>query len=105
LDEVDVKGCRQQLEIGLHKPIDRVRARRYPIVDAERGVVVAIAFLDHAARYVDYTTLDGKERKIAVEYPNSHGVLELFKVRDGKIERVEGVGTFQPYLMPTIWLR
>lgn len=101
---VDVEGCRQQLEIGWYRYIDRVRARRLPIVDPEHGVVAAIAFLDHAARFVDYRTLDGRTRKIPVEYPNSHGVLELFKIEDGKISRIEGVTSFQPYLMPTKWV-
>lgn len=103
-DDIDVKGCRQQFEVGLYRPVDRVRARRYPIVDEERGVVIAVAFLDHAARYVDYRTLDGKERSVDIEYPNTHSVLELFKIRDGRIVRVEGVAAFQPYLMPTIWV-
>jgi len=100
----DVTGCRQQLEIGLYRHVDRVRARRYPIVDESRGVVVALAFLDHAARYVEYETLDGRTRNVPVEYPNSHSVLELFKIEDGKISRIEGVTSFQPYLMPTHWV-
>jgi hypothetical protein len=32
-------------------------------------------------------------------------VLELFRIEDGAIARVEGVTSFQPYLMPTQWLR
>lgn len=102
-DDVDVEGCLQQFEVGWYRPVDRVRSRRFPIVDEERGIVVALAFLDYAARYVDYETLDGRARKIALEYPHTHGVLELFKIEDGAISRVEGVTTFQPYLMPTIW--
>ncbi|HEU4619757.1 MAG TPA: hypothetical protein VFV10_17090 [Gammaproteobacteria bacterium] len=98
------QSCSAQFENGLYKPVDRVRARRFPVVDEERGVVVAIAFLDHAARYVDYRTLDGASRKIPVEYPNSHVVLELIKLEDGKVHRIEGVAAFLPYLMPTIWL-
>ncbi|MBN1240862.1 MAG: hypothetical protein JXB36_20350 [Gammaproteobacteria bacterium] len=100
---VSVEGCRALFEIGYYKPVDRVRARRYPIVDEERGIVVAFAMLDHAARYVDYRTLDGQDLKIPVEYPNSHRVVELFKLRDGAVERVEGIAVFQPYLMPSLW--
>ena len=99
----DIEGCRQQFEAGWYRPVDRVRARRFPIVDQERGIVVALAFLDHAARYVDYETLDGRARRIALEYPNSHGLLELFKIEAGEITRVEGVTSFQPYLMPSRW--
>lgn len=102
---IDVEGCRQQFEDAWYRPVDRVRARRFPVVDEERGIVVALAFLDHAARYVDYETLDGRARKIPVEYPNTYGVLELFKIEDGAITRVEGVTTFQPYLMPSRWVR
>jgi hypothetical protein len=101
--DVDIEGCRQQLEAGWYRPVDRVRSRRFPIVDEERGIVVALASLDHAARYVDYETLDGRARKIPVEYPNTYGVLELFKIENGAITRIEGVTTFQPYLMPTQW--
>ncbi len=90
-DAIDVTGCRRQLEIGWYRHVDRVRARRIPLVDEARGVVVAIAYLDHAARAVDYRTLDGELRRIPVEYPNSHAVLELFKVEDGEISRIEGV--------------
>jgi hypothetical protein len=97
------QGCRAQLEAGLLKPVDSIRALRTPVVDEERGIVVAVALLDHAARYRDYTTRDGVERKIPVEYPNTHGVVEMFKIVDGAIERIEGVAVFQPYFMPTMW--
>ncbi|HEX6996300.1 MAG TPA: hypothetical protein VF339_19375, partial [Gammaproteobacteria bacterium] len=73
-ENVPAQGCRAQFEIGYYKPVDRVRARRYPIVDEERGVVVAFAMLDHAARYTEYRTLDGRTLTIPVEYPNSHRV-------------------------------
>ncbi len=96
-------ACGDLLANGYFKPVDRVRARRFPIVDEARGVVVAFAFLDHAARAADYRTRDGKRHTITVQYPNSYAVLELIELRGGKVYRVEGVGAFVPYLMPTIW--
>src|SRR5690606_25102257 len=50
------EGCRAQFEIGYYRPVERVRARRYPIVDEERGIVVSFALLDHPARYTEYRT-------------------------------------------------
>jgi hypothetical protein len=100
----DISGCRQQLEAGWYRYVDRVRAVRMPIVDEVRGVVVALALLDHAARFVDYETLDGNTRQIPIEYPNTHAVLEIFKIEGGAIRRIEGVTAFQPYLMPTRWI-
>jgi len=102
-ESAPARGCRAQFEIGYYKPVDRVRARRYPIVDEERGVVVAFAFLDHSARFVEYETRDGRTHSIPVEYPNSHRVVDLFKIRNGAVERVEGFAVFQPYLMPSLW--
>jgi len=102
-ENLPAQGCRAQFQIGYYKPVDRVRARRYAIVDEELGVVAAFAMLDHAARDVEYRTLDGQTVGIPIEYPNSHRVMELLKIRDGALERVEGLGVFQPYLMPSLW--
>ena len=99
------QGCQAQFEIGLYEPVDRVRARRYALVDEARGLVVAFAFLDQAARYTDYQTRDGQQRAIPIEYPNSRAIMELFKIVDGKIQRIESVSAFSPYLMPTIWAK
>lgn len=105
VEGAEPSGCRQQLEAGWYRYVDDVRALRMPIVDEARGVVVAIALLDHAARFVDYETVDGQARKIPIEYPNTHAVLEIFKIEGGEIRRIEGVTAFQPYLMPTRWSR
>jgi len=97
------QGCRAQLEQGLFKPVDRIRARRYPVVNEETGVVVALAIEDHAARYVDYQAKDGTALKVEVEYPNSRGTLTLFKISDGAIQRIESVSVFLPYYIHTLW--
>jgi hypothetical protein len=97
------KGCQHQMEIGLYKPADRVRERRYPVVDVEKGVVVALSLVDHASRYVTYETTDGAEHQMPIEYPNTLGLMEVFKIVDGKIVRIEGVQSFLPYFMKTRW--
>lgn len=98
-----VQGCEAQLKAGVFKPVDRIRARRYPVVDTETGVVVALSIEDHAARYVDYATLDGKPLAVQVEYPNSRGKLDLFKIVDGKISHIDGVSVFLPYYIHSLW--
>lgn len=98
-----VQGCETQLRAGVFKPVDRIRARRYPIVNESTGVVVALSIEDHATRFVDYTTLDGKPLAVQVEYPNSRGKLDLFKIVDGKIARIEGVSVFLPYFIHSLW--
>jgi hypothetical protein len=98
------QGCESQFKLGFYKVDDRLRARRFPLVDPERGIVVATAYIDHAARYDTYQTTDGQTHKTLVKYPNSLGLMETFKIRDGRIYRVEAVFTFLPYFMTSEWV-
>lgn len=97
------QGCKAQLEAGVYKPVDRIRARRYPVVNEQTGVVVALSIEDHATRYVDYTTTDGKPLSVQVEYPNSRGHLDVFKIENGAITRIDGVSVFLPYYIHSLW--
>lgn len=97
------QGCESQLKLGFYKVDDRLRARRFPLVDPERGVVVAMAYIDHAARYDTYTTTDGQTHKTLVKYPNTLGLMEMFKIRSGRIYRIEAMFTFLPYYMSSQW--
>jgi hypothetical protein len=97
------QGCQAQLAIGLYKPVERIRARRYAAVDTENGVVVALSLEDHAARELKYTTTDGVEHDIDVRYPTTRGRLDLFKVVDGQVTRIDGVSVFLPYYIHSLW--
>lgn len=93
------QGCEPQLRLGIYRINKRIRERRYPIVDVERGVVVASGFFDHANEFDHYTLTDGREMQTVLKFPNSITLLEAFKIRDGKIYRVEAVFTYVPYFM------
>ncbi|HWG32270.1 MAG TPA: hypothetical protein VN676_17095, partial [Steroidobacteraceae bacterium] len=97
------QGCEAQFKLGLYRINKRVRERRYELVDEERGVVVATGFFDHANTFDHYKTNDGKERKTALKWPNSITLMEAFKIRAGKIYRVEAVFTYVPYFMHNPW--
>ncbi len=97
------QGCKAQLEIALYKPVERIRARRYPIVDTTKGIVVALSLEDHAARELQYKTTDGNMHDIDVRYPNTRGRVDLFKIVDGEIVRIEGVSVFLPYYIHSLW--
>ncbi len=93
------QGCENQFKLGIYRINKRVRERRYPIVDVERGVVVATGFFDHANEFDTYRTTDGKERKTLLKWPNSISLVEAFKIRDGRIYRIEAIFTYVPYFM------
>ncbi len=95
------QGCENQFKLGIYKINKRVRERRYPLIDEERGIVLASGFFDHANTFDHYLLKDGREMKTALKWPNSISLLEAFKIRDGKISRIEAVFTYVPYFMPS----
>lgn len=94
-----VDGCEAQFELGIFRINKRIRERRYPIIDVERGVVVSTGFFDHANEFDRYLLTDGREMRTALKWPNSITLLEAFRIRDAKISRIEAVFTYVPYFM------
>jgi hypothetical protein len=94
-------GCEAQFKLGIYRINKRIRDRRYPLIDVEKGVVVGSGFFDHANTFDRYTLTDGREMTTILKWPNSITLLEAFKIRDGKISRIEAVFTYVPYFMPS----
>ena len=92
-------GCEAQFRLGIYRINKRIRERRYPLIDVERGVVVATGFFDHANEFDTYKTTDGIDRKTALKWPNSISLIEAFRIRDGRIQRIETVFSYVPYFM------
>jgi hypothetical protein len=93
-------GCEAQFRLGIYYINKRIRERRYPVIDEERGVVVATGFFDHANGFDRYKLTDGREMRTALKWPNSISLVEAFKIVDGKIFRIETVFSYVPYFMP-----
>jgi hypothetical protein len=96
-------GCEAQFKLGLYRINKRVRERRFPLIDEERGIVVASGFFDHANAFDEYLLTNGKTMKTALKWPNSITLLEAFRIKDGKIHRIEAIFTYVPYFMHNPW--
>ena len=96
-------GCEEQLRLGNYRFDDRVRGRRFPLIDEERGLVLATAFIDHTGRLADYQLTDGSTVQSPIRRPHSFYMLELFKIADGAIEQIEANLITVPYHMPSPW--
>jgi hypothetical protein len=96
-------GCEEQLRLGYYRYDDRLRGRRYELIDEERGLVLAAAFIDHCGRLGAYRLTDGTEVQSPVRRPHSFYVLELFKIKSGAIEQIEANFITVPYHMPSPW--
>jgi hypothetical protein len=98
-------GCEQQFRLGAYRYDDRLRARRFELVDEERGIVLAGGFIDHSGRIKEFPLTDGTTRKSNYLRPHSFALLEAFKVVGGKIRQVEAVFFTVPYNSPSPWDR
>ena len=96
-------GCRKQFELGQYRYDDRLRERRFELVDEDKGVVVAGGFIDHMGETVDFTWTDGTPVRSFYTFPHSYYLLEAFKIVDGKIAGVEAVFIDVPYHMRSPW--
>ncbi len=98
-------SCIEQFRLGVYRYDDRLRGRRYPLVDEERGLVLAAGFIDHCGKLRDYLLADGTPARSPVKRPHSFYLLELFKIADGRIEQIEANFITVPYHMPSPWDR
>lgn len=100
---VGALGCEQQFRLGNYRYDSALRARRFPLVDEERGLVLASAFIDHSGVLDRYTLTDGREVDAPIRYPHSFYLLELFRIEGGKIRQIEAVFVTVPYGMASPW--
>ena len=98
-------GCADQFRQGQYIYDDRLRDRRFPLIDEEKGLVLAAGFIDHTGKVVDVAWTDGVTKtKSVFHFPHSFALLELFKIDGGKIAAVEAVFVTVPYNMPSPWI-
>ena len=98
-------SCGAQFDTGFSPFITEVRGRRFPLVDEERGLVLAFLTFDHSGRVKTVQRTDGTIAKVSPPFdtPYTFLIAELFKIRDGRIAQVEAVLLPTPYAMPTGW--
>lgn len=96
-------GCENQFKLGIYRINKQLRERRFPIIDVERGIVVAMNFFDHANYFDEYLLTDGRTMKTLLKWPNSLSIMEAFKIVDGKIMTIEANFDYVPYGMHSPW--
>ncbi len=96
-------GCEEQFALGWYRYDDDLRARRFPLVDVEQGIVLAYGFIDHSGALGEYELTDGTLANSPVRRPHSYYLAEAFKIVDGAITQVEADFLTVPYRMPSPW--
>jgi hypothetical protein len=96
-------GCADQIKTRNFQPDTEIRDRRFVVVDEERGLVFVEGFFDHDATLRSYKLTDGRTVQQARTGPWTWQIAELFKVKDGKIMRIEAIVNAVPYGMKSGW--
>jgi hypothetical protein len=87
----------EQLTAGHYAYIEALRARRFPVIDEARGIVLAHVMFDHPG---DLKRADGE---VPMRSPNSMLAYEVFKVRKGVLAEVWAIGGALPYGIDCGW--
>ena len=96
-------GCEEQFRLGIYRYDDALRARRFPLIDEERGLILAFGFIDHSGRLGRYQLADGSWNQSPIRRPHSFYLGEVFKVDHGVIQQIEANFISVPYGMPSPW--
>jgi hypothetical protein len=98
-------SCGAQLDTKIFTYIQSVNPRRFPIVDRERGLVLAIVRFNHPATQ-QTVEVPGRGKMTMGRYstwPNSTQIAELFKIQNRKIKQITAAIVTAAYKAPMGW--
>jgi hypothetical protein len=95
--------CMGQFQRGFYFVVQSIHHRRYPLVDAERGIVWAHAVFDQGTVNEGVLSNGEKYSYRGFNRPGSILATEVFLIENGKIRRVEMVGPSATYHMNSPW--
>ncbi len=98
-------NCKQQLESGYLGIVTNVHHRRFPLVDEERGIVWANCVFDMGGTVPTIRLNTGETADMGQFFgrASSIEVTEAFRIENGKIRRVEMIGSSVPYHLNPAW--
>jgi hypothetical protein len=95
--------CMSQFKLGYYFVVQAIHHRRYPLVDAEHGVVWSHAVFDQGTVNSGILS-DGRPFAFkGFNRPSSILVTEAFLIENGKIRRVEMIGPASTYHLNSAW--
>jgi hypothetical protein len=98
-------SCMAQFKSGYYAVVTRIHHRRFPLVDEERGIVWAYVIFDQNGTVHTIKLTNGQTVSMGNIFnrPSSLEVTEAFKITDGKIRRIEMVGSGLQYHLNSAW--
>ncbi|MEN9706048.1 MAG: hypothetical protein RLZZ393_1927 [Pseudomonadota bacterium] len=92
-------GCAAQVEGGYSAYVARIRDRRILTLDEEKGLVVTSAYYDIPGTMRSVRTRPGTTLPLpnGMGVPHSLATLQVFRIEDGAIRRIEALSRPVPY--------
>jgi len=90
---------------GRYRFNERVRDRDFFLVDEARGIVMSRGYIDHKGLLDTYTLTDGTPQRGVFREPQTWGLLEMFKIKSGKITAIEATFVQTAYYMRSPWTK
>ena len=101
--EPTARDCASVFKEGWFAPVERIRDRRFPVVDPARGLVLAISIQDLPADDTSLIVAGGHKVALKRDAPMSRLVAELLRIEGDTVVRSEAVVASLPYRMPSPW--
>ncbi|MBZ5579580.1 MAG: hypothetical protein LAP40_23725 [Acidobacteriia bacterium] len=95
--------CMAQFKLGYYFVVQSIHHRRYPLVDAEHGVVWSHAVFDQGTVNKGVLSTGQEYTFRGFNRPSSILVSEAFLIENGKIRRVEMIGPASTYHLNSAW--
>ena len=97
-------SCMAQFKSGYYAVVTRIHHRRFPLVDEERGAVWTYVIFDQNGTVQHIHLTNGQDVDMKnFNRPSSIEVTEVFKIENGKIRRIEMVGSGLQYHLNSAW--
>lgn len=98
-------SCEQQYHAGFSKIVEATDDRRYPAVDAEKGLVYAMIIMRFTGSIRSVKLSDGSTFVVPAPYLEPRSLLahEVFKICSGRIRRLESMYVTVPYGSRSGW--
>jgi len=96
-------GCKEQLNTKFFSFVRKIYPRRFMVIDEERGIVFGL-LLFHIPGTVTAVDIPGHGSigiPLPYQAPTTLDVAELYKIKNGKIRKVEALQTDVPYGTPS----
>ncbi len=99
-------GCKDQINTRFFSFVRKIYPRRFMVIDEERGLVFGL-FLFHIPGTVTSVNVPGHgsiEIPLPYQAPTTLDIAELYKIKNGKIRKVEALQANVPYGTPSPFL-